>query len=133
MVTGRNIEIENELDRLVTIIREWKLSAGVSIERAITFTRTDGRTMLYIKMAVGEYYLHVEGMLRNDQLGFYAKWTKSSRNKHGHREEIIGWDNLYHDVPHIHCEEGTIREDRTTITCDEIEEYLTAFLQEEAK
>ena len=24
------------------------------------------------------------------------------QNKHGHKNEIIGWDNLYEDRPHIH-------------------------------
>lgn len=69
----------------------------------------------------------------NEELGFYAKWTKSPRNKHGHHKEIIGWDNLYHDVPHIHLKEDAIRENKTTITWEDVEKYLTAFLKEETK
>ena len=39
----------------------------------------------------------------------------------------------YHDVPHIHLKEDAIRENKTTITWEDVEKYLTAFLKEETK
>ena len=55
----------------------------------------------------------------------YAKLTESARNKHGHKEEIIGWDNLYHERPHLHFDEGQRREYRThPLTWSEIRETI---------
>lgn len=44
------------------------------------------------------------------------------------KEEIIGWNGLYDEVPHIHRDEGRRREDVVAITWDEIEHYLAAYL-----
>ena len=43
----------------------------------------------------------------------------------GIREEIIGWDNLYHERPHLHFDEDRRREYRThLLTWSEIRETI---------
>jgi hypothetical protein len=81
--------------------------------------------MLYIRAKTPRYYLHVEGMPKTGQVQWYAKLTESVRNKHGHKEEIIGWDNLYHERPHLHFDEDRRREYRAQpLTWSEIRDTL---------
>lgn len=98
--------IEEALGEIVTMLRDWQLS----VERKKAFVRTDGVPMLYVRAKTREHYLHVEGMIINDELRFYCKLTKSERNKHAHKDELIGWDNLYNERPHIHYDEDDRRE-----------------------
>ena len=46
------------------------------------------------------------------ELRFYYKLTKSERTKHAHKDELIGWDNLYNERPHVHYDEDERREYR---------------------
>ena len=100
--------IEEELGEIVTMLGDWQLS----VERKMAFIRSDGAPMLYVRAKTREHYLHVEGMIVGDELRFYCKLTKSERNKHAHRDELIGWDNLYNERPHIHYSEDARREYR---------------------
>ena len=95
------------------------------VERQQVFVRTDGIPMLYIRAKTQRYYRHVEGMMKAGEVHWYAKLTPGVRNKHGHQEEIIGWDNLYHERPHLHFDEDRRREYRTQpLTWGEIRETL---------
>lgn len=100
--------IEKELSEIVTMLRDWQLS----VERRRAFTRTDGIPMLYVRAKTREHYLHVEAMIVGDELRFYCKLTRSGRNKHAHKDELIGWDNLYNERPHVHYDEDKRREYR---------------------
>ena len=100
--------IQEELSEIVTMLRDWQLS----VERKKAFVRTDGVPMLYVRAKMRKHYLHIEGMIVGDELRFYCKLTKSERNKHAHKDELIGWDNLYNERPHIHYDEDERREYR---------------------
>jgi len=109
-------------DQIVHELESWP---GVQVERQQVFLRTDGIPMLYIRAKTPRYYLHVEGMPKTGQVQWYAKLTESAHNKHGHKEEIIGWDNLYHERPHLHFDEDRRREYRTQpLTWSEIRDTL---------
>lgn len=110
------------LDEISRTIMLWGF---VQIERAMTFTRADGKPMLYLKAKTRKHYLHVEGLMVNGELRFYCKLTQSTRNKHSHKDEIIGWDNLYNAQPHIHYDNGKRREYRMEpITWQEIKQTI---------
>jgi hypothetical protein len=114
--------VHQACDQIVYELESWP---GVQVERQQAFMRTDGIPMLYIRAKTQRYYLHVEGLLKTGQIQWYAKLTQSARNKHGHKEEIIGWDNLYHERPHLHFDEDRRREYRTQLfTWGEIRETL---------
>lgn len=100
--------IEEELIEIVTMLRDWQLI----VERKKAFIRTDGVPMLYVRAKTRKHYLHVEGMIIGNELRFYCKLTKSERNKHAHKDELIGWDNLYNEWPHVHYDEDERREYR---------------------
>jgi hypothetical protein len=81
--------------------------------------------MLYIRAKTQRYYLHIEGMMKTGHVRWYAKLTQSIRNKHAHKDEIIGWDNLYHERPHVHFDEDQRREYHTQpLTWNDIRETL---------
>lgn len=112
-------KIEDELKNIIKILEEWKVIS--KIEYSKSFMRSDGIPMLYIKAKTNKYYIHIEGIIKDKELKCYIKLTKSNKNKHGHKDEIIGWDNLYEETPHIHFNEDTRREYRKEkITWDEI-------------
>ena len=114
--------LHHTCDQIVDELESWP---GVQVERQQVFLRTDGIPMLYIRAKTRRYYLHIEGMPKTGQVQWYAKLTQSVRNKHGHKEEIIGWDNLYHERPHLHFDEDRRREYRTQpLTWSEIRETL---------
>jgi hypothetical protein len=114
--------MQHACDQIVHELASWP---GVQVERRQVFMRTDGLPMLYIRARTQRYYLHVEAMEKAGDVQWYAKLTQSARNKHGHQEEIIGWDNLYHERPHLHFDEDCRREDRTQLlTWSEIRETL---------
>ena len=114
--------LEEELQKIEDVLEEWHF---VRIERKMTFIRTDGLPMLYLRARTKSHYLHIEGIVREDKFGFYCKLTKSNRNKHSHRDEIIGWDNLYNDKPHIHFDEDKERDYRDEeIIWEEIENMI---------
>lgn len=98
--------IKEELIAIVAMLRDCHLS----VEHKRAFIRTDGIPMLYVKAKTRKHYLHIEGMIVGDELRFYCKLTKSERNKHAHKNELIGWDNLYNEQPHIHYDEDERRE-----------------------
>lgn len=100
--------IEEELNEIVTMLSDWQLS----VEHKKVFIRTNRVPMLYIRAKTREHYLHIEGMIVGNELRFYCKLTKSERNKHAHKDELIGWDNLYNEQPHIHYDEDERREYR---------------------
>ena len=100
--------IEEELIEIVTMLRDWQLS----VERKKASIRTDGVPMLYVRAKTRKHYLHVEGMIIGNELRFYCKLTKSERTKHAHKDELIGWDNLYNERPHVHYDEDERREYR---------------------
>jgi hypothetical protein len=114
--------VQHTCDQITHELESWP---GVYVERQQVFVRTDGIRMLYIRAKTQRYYLHVEGMMKAGDVHWYAKLTPSARNKHGHQEEIIGWDNLYHERPHLHFDEDRRREYRTQpLTWGEIRETL---------
>jgi len=114
--------LHHACDQIVHELESWP---GVQVERQQVFLRTDGIPMLYIRARTQRYYLHVEGMPKAAQVHWYAKLTESARNKHGHKDEIIGWDNLYHERPHLHFDEDRRRAYRTQpLTWSEIRETL---------
>jgi len=114
--------LQHAADQIVHELESWP---GVQIDRQQVFMRTDGLPMLYIRAKTQRYYLHVEGMRKTELVHWYAKLTQSARNKHGHKEEIIGWDNLYHERPHLHFDEDRHREYRTQpLSWDEIRDTL---------
>lgn len=100
--------IEEELIEIVTMLRDWQLI--VELKKA--FIRTDGVPVLYVRAKTRKHYLHVEGMIIGNEPRFYCKLTKSERNKHAHKDELIGWDNLYNEWPHVHYDEDERREYR---------------------
>jgi len=114
--------LRHACDQIVHELESWP---GVQVERQQVFLRTDGIPMLYICAKTQRYYLHVEGMPKTGQVQWYARLTQSARNKHGHKEEIMGWDNLYHERPHLHFDEDQRREYRTQLlTWSEIRETI---------
>lgn len=115
-------DVQQACEHIVHELAAWP---GVHVERQQVFFRTDGIPMLYIRAKTQHYYLHIEGMPTRGQMQWYAKLTRSARNKHGHKEEIIGWDNLYHEQPHVHFDEDQRREYRAQpLTWDEIRQTL---------
>ena len=81
--------------------------------------------MLHIHAKTQGYYLHVEGMLKTAQVHWFAKLSQSARNTHGHKEDIMSWDNRYHERSHLHFDEDRRREGRTQLlTWSEIRETL---------
>lgn len=102
---------KQELEKIVRMLNGWKIM-GIEYKKA--FVRSDGIPMLYIKAkSKGKgHYIHIEGIVKEGSLRYYAKLTRNDKNKHGHRDEIIGWDNLYNDEPHIHFNEDEKREYR---------------------
>jgi len=116
-------QLQAECDQISQVLENWTF---VQIERKTVFLRTDGIPMLYMCARTKGYYLHIEGMLKAGQVRWYVKLTSSARNKHGHKDEIIGWDNLYHERPHVHFDEDRRREYRAhPIPWDEIRETLS--------
>ncbi len=115
-------QVQQACDQIAQELESW---GDVQIERKLVFVRTDGLPMLYIRARTPHHYLHVEGMLRAEQVQWYARLTQNARNKHGHKEEIIGWDNLYHELPHLHFDEDRRREYRAyPLTWREIRDTL---------
>jgi len=119
-------KIEKELEEIVKALRGW----GLTIEYKIAFIRSDGLPMLYIKAKREKYYVHIEGIIKVKELKCYTKLTENDKNKHSHKDEIIGWDNLYEDRPHIHLNEDEKREYREEEICwDEIKEKVMEILR----
>jgi hypothetical protein len=114
--------VKQACDQIRQELESW---SGVYIERQQIFMRTDGIPMLYIRAKTQHYYLHIEGMMKMGHVRWYAKLTQSIRNKHAHKDEIIGWDNLYHERPHVHFDEDQRREYHTQpLTWNDIRETL---------
>ncbi len=87
--------------------------------------------MLYVKAKSNKYYVHVEGIIKERELKCYIKLTEDAKNKHSHKNEIIGWDNLYEDRPHIHFDGDEKREYRAEeISWDEIKETIIKIMRE---
>lgn len=96
------------------------------------FIRSDGLSMLYVKAKSSRYYIHIEGIIKGEELRCYIKLTENDKNKHSHKDEIIGWDNLYEDRPHIHFKEDKKREYREEkIRWSEIREKVQEIIRGE--
>ncbi|MCK4399153.1 MAG: hypothetical protein KAV25_09195 [Methanophagales archaeon] len=120
--------IERELEDILKVVKEWE-TFKVEYKRA--FVRSDGLPMLYLKARSNKYYVHIEGIIKGEELKCYIKLTENDKNKHGHKDEIIGWDNLYEDRPHIHFNEDEEREYREEGICwDEIKEKIMEIMRE---
>ena len=120
--------IERELKNIVEVLRKWDI---FKIEYKRTFIRGDGLPMLYVKAKSDKYYIHIEGIIKAQELECYIKLTEGNKNKHSHKDEIIGWDNLYEDRPHIHFDEDEKREYREEeISWDEIKETIIKIMRE---
>jgi hypothetical protein len=120
--------LEKELEELVTVLEGW---ASFKVVYKRTFTRSDGLPMLYIKAKSSIYYVHIEGIIKGEDLKCYTKLTENAKNKHSHKDEIIGWDNLYEDRPHIHFNEDEKREYREEeIRWNEIKIKIREILRE---
>ncbi|MCK4733042.1 MAG: hypothetical protein KAT65_11350 [Methanophagales archaeon] len=120
--------IERELEDILKVVKEWE-TFKVVYKRA--FIRSDGLPMLYLKARSNKYYVHIEGIIKEEDLKCYIKLTKNDKNKHGHKDEIIGWDNLYEDRPHIHFNEDEKREYREEgIYWNEIKEKIMEIMRE---
>ena len=114
--------IERELTNIVEMLRKWDI---FKIEYKRAFIRGDGLPMLYVKAKSDKYYVHIEGIIKEQELKCYIKLTEDNKNKHSHKDEIIGWDNLYEDRPHIHFNEDEKRAYREEeISWDEIKETI---------
>ena len=87
--------------------------------------------MWFLRFAIQiQYYVHIEGIIKGEELKCYTKLTKNDKNKHSHKDEIIGWDNLYEDRPHIHFNEDEKREYREEEICwDEIKEKVMEIMR----
>jgi len=115
-------KIEKELENILKIVEGWKI---FRVEYKKAFIRSDGLAMLYVKAKSNKYYVHIECIIKDDGLKCYTKLTESDKNKHGHKDEIIGWDNLYNDRPHIHFNDDEKREYREEeISWSEIKEKI---------
>ena len=120
--------IERELEDILKVVKEWE-TFKVEYKRA--FIRSDGLPMLYLKARSNKYYVHIEGIIKGEELKCYIKLTENDKTKHGHKDEIIGWDNLYEDRPHIHFNEDEKREYREEEICwDEIKEKIMEIMRE---
>ena len=120
--------IERELGDILKVVKEWE-TFRVEYKRA--FIRSDGLPMFYVKAKSNKYYVHIEGIIKGEELKCYTKLTENDKNKHGHKDEIIGWDNLYEDRPHIHFNEDEKREYREEGICwDEIKEKIMEIMRE---
>ncbi len=109
-------------DQIAHELASWP---GVQVERQQVFMRTDGIPMRYIRAKTPRYYLHVEAMMNTADVQWDAKLIQSARSKHGHKEKIIGWENLYHERPHAHLDADQRREYRTQpLTWSEIRDPL---------
>ena len=94
--------LETELEEIV-IVLEGGESFKVVYKR--TFTRSDGLPMLYIKAKSSNYYVHIECIIKGEDLKCYTKLTENAKNKHSHKDEIIGWDNSnFVDNEMLKCE-----------------------------
>ena len=89
--------IERELTNIVEVLRKWDI---FKIEYKKVFIRGDGLPMLYVKAKSDKYYVHIEGIIKEQELKCYIKLTEDNKNKHSHKDEIIGWDNLYESSTH---------------------------------
>ena len=83
--------IERELEDILKVVKEWE-TFKVEYKRA--FIRSDGLPMLYLKARSNKYYVHIEGIIKGEELKCYIKLTENDKTKHGHKDEIIGWDNF---------------------------------------
>lgn len=120
--------IEKELKKVVEVLRKWDI---FRVEYKRVFTRGDGLPMLYVKAKSDKYYIHIEGIIKEQKCKCYIKLTEDSKNKHSHKDEIIGWDNLYEDRPHIHFNEDEKREYREDeISWDEIKKTIIKIMRE---
>ena len=120
--------IEKELKNVVEVLRKWDI---FKVEYKRAFIRGDGVPMLYVKAKSDKYYVHIEGIIKKQELKCYIKLTEDDKNKHSHKNEIIGWDNLYEDRPHIHFDEDKKREYRDTeLSWDEIKETIIKIMRE---
>lgn len=120
--------IERELEDILKVVKELE-TFKVEYKRA--FIRSDGLPMFYVKAKSNKYYVHIEGIIKGEELKFYIKLTENDKNKHGHKDEIIGWDNLYEDRPHIHFNEDEKREYREEgIYWNEIKEKIMEIMRE---
>ena len=63
---------------------------------------------------------------------YYITLTKNyGVNQNSHKDEIMGWDNLYEDSPHIHFNEDERREYREEeISWGEIKEKIMEIMKE---
>lgn len=123
--------IERELGDILKVLEELE-SFKVVYKRA--FIRSDGIPMLYIKAKGSKYYVHIEGIIKGEELKCYIKLTENDKNKHSHKDEIIGWDNLYEERPHIHFNEDEKREYREEkIRWSEIKEKVMEIMRKEGK
>ena len=119
--------IERELKNILNVVREWEI---FEVEYNRAFIRSDGLSMLYVKARTNKYYVHIEGIIKGEELKCYIKLTENNKNKHSHKDEIIGWDNLYEDRPHIHFNEDEKREYREEEICwDEIKEKVMEIMR----
>jgi hypothetical protein len=120
--------IERELEDILKVVNEWE-TFKVEYKRA--FIRSDGLPMLYVKaQSSDKYYVHIEGIIKGEELKCYTKLTENDKNKHSHKDEKIGWDNLYEDRPHIHFNEDEKREYREEEMCwEEIKEKIMEIMR----
>jgi hypothetical protein len=119
--------IERELEDILNVVKEWRI---FKVEYKRAFIRSDGLPMLYVKAKSNKYYVHIEGIIKGEELKCYVKLTENDKNKHSHKDEIIGWDNLYEDRSHIHFNEDEKREYREKeIRCSEIKEKIREIMR----
>ena len=120
--------IERELENIVEVVKKWDI---FKVEYKRAFIRGDGLPMLYVKAKSGKYYVHIEGVINEQELKCYTKLTENDKNKHSHKDEMIGWDNLYEDRPHIHFNEDERREyGEEEMSWDEIRERIMEIMRE---
>ena len=64
------------------MLREWGI---FKVEYKRAFIRGDGVPMLYVKAKSSTYYVHIEGIIKEQELKCYMKLTESDKNKHSHK------------------------------------------------
>ena len=119
--------IEKELENIVEVLRKWGI---FKVEYKKAFIRGDGVPMLYVKAKSSKYYVHIEGVIKEQELKCYTKLTENNKNKHSYKDEIIGWDNLYEDHLHVHFNDDERREyTEEEISWGEIKEKIIEIMK----